>query len=209
MEQHANSEDSHMLDSNHQIPQKVAASKGLDQARCASIAMHTLLLIHGVALVILPDDPQGHGADQGALHEAHDMHIPVQLGASIEGGVYPGEEVAREGRRDVAVGDMVDGESDQDLVVVQRQRFEREQVCDALHVGQKAFWAREGEWVVHCAGAAVRGWRSDARAGAEVARSQAKSRNRRDGETGSYEVRRRRRRAQGRRGMMMQVLKAA
>lgn len=40
------------------------------------------------------------------------MYVPVELGSCVEGGVYPGKDVARDGGRDDLVGCMIEGESE-------------------------------------------------------------------------------------------------
>ena len=119
--------------------------------------MHALNAIHLIQFRVCPHDPQGQGADEGALDKGHNVDIPVEAGAGVEGRVYAGEEEARDGGRDDAVGDVVQDKGKGHLVEVQGECFEREVFGDGLDVLDQALGPREGEWIVHGGGEAWAG----------------------------------------------------
>lgn len=83
------------------------------------------------------------------------MDVPIELGARVERIVRPREEGARKDGREVFVGPVVDRVREDDFVEVQRERLEREHVCEFLGVGYEARWGLEWERVVHGWGGAV------------------------------------------------------
>ena len=130
--QHAQAEDVDVLHGDEQVPQEVSAGKCLDQTASTGVAMHLGQPVHLAPLVIVPHDPQGKHADESALDEGHDVHIPVELCAGIEAGVYAGEEEAREDWRDEDVDGVVENEGEEDFVDVQREGVEGEIVGDGF-----------------------------------------------------------------------------
>lgn len=62
------------------------------------------------------------------------MYVPVQPRARVERGVGPWEEVRGEGRGDVFVGYVVEGEGEEDLVNMKRERVERQVLGERLAI---------------------------------------------------------------------------
>lgn len=115
-----------------EIPEEIASGKALNHAARAGVAPDALGPGHGLALVVGPHDPQRQRVDDAALHQRHDVHVPVQLRARREGGVGLGEEVAGEERGEVRVYAVVEEEGEEDLVRVEREGREAEEVGEGL-----------------------------------------------------------------------------
>lgn len=177
MYQHARSKHRYVLQRDDQIPNEVSSRKTLNKAISASITEDPALPIQLASLIIREQDPQCQDIDQRALHERYDVNVPVQFRPRIERGVYPREEITREGRRDVLVRDVVQGEGEYHLVEVERKRFEGQVIGYLLDIWDQTLWRSKREWVEHSGQTRVLvGWWLDvreedgsARCGVEVA----------------------------------------
>lgn len=152
MRQQPPPEHSHIHAADHEIPKKIPRRKPLNHAAATRVAPDALGPSHGLALLIRPDDPERKGVDQAALHQRHDVHVPVQLRARRQRGVGGGEEPPREEGREVGVDAVVEEEGGEDLVRVQRERGQAEEVGDGLREGGEE-GGRGEEGVEH-------GWRA-------------------------------------------------
>jgi hypothetical protein len=149
MEKHPHAKYAHILQRDHQIPQEVPSSKGLNKPTRPSVPMYSFPLIHSIPLPICPHNPQREPADDGRLHKGHNVHVPVQFGARIKGRVDAREEVAAEDWRDVFVGNMVEDEGEGYFVEVEREGLQVKIIGNRLDVFDKTLWAGERERVVH------------------------------------------------------------
>jgi hypothetical protein len=85
------------------------------------------------------------------------VYVPVELGSCVEGGVYPREDVARNGGRDDLVGYVIKRKGQCELVVMQRQCLERKIAGDLLDQRYEKLWPRKRKRVVHRGRETMRG----------------------------------------------------
>lgn len=87
MRQQAPSEHAHIHATDDKVPEEVPRRKALDHAIPARVAPDALGPGHALTLLVREDDPEGEGVDQAALHQRHNVHVPVQLRARRQGRV--------------------------------------------------------------------------------------------------------------------------
>lgn len=98
MEQHSNAKDVHVYSAHNQVVQKIPGRKSLHEATGPGVSVHPLRGGHAVPLTVGEHDPQSDQVNEGALHERHDMDIPVELGTTREVWIETGEERSRQSR---------------------------------------------------------------------------------------------------------------
>lgn len=150
--QHTETKNIHVGGGNAKVPEEIAASEGLDHGGAPRVAPEALLLVHLLALLIGVHDPQGQGADGGALHEGHDVDVPVQLLGLGQGGILAGEDARREPGRHDAPHELVEARYYDDLMDVQRQGGQVEIVGPRLHGVAEGGNGRYRKGVLHFLG---------------------------------------------------------
>jgi hypothetical protein len=130
--QHSRPEDADVLERDDEIPQEIAARKRLYQPSGAGVSMYFASPVHLAPLLVFGHNPECEHADDGALHERHDVHVPVEFCAGIEAVVCVREEVARQDRGDEEVDRIVEGKGEEQFVDVQREGLERDVVGKGL-----------------------------------------------------------------------------
>lgn len=118
MEEHADSKHPNIDRADDQVVDKVSGRESSHHATNAGVSINAFTDIHRFPLFIGEHSPQGQGIDEGALHQRHNMHIPVQLCPPIELGVVPGEEERGQPRGDDEMDELVHNKREQDLVDV-------------------------------------------------------------------------------------------
>lgn len=128
MRPHADAEDANIRTRHHQIPQKVPRGKPLNHSTPARIPIHPLQRAHIHSFLVHIHHPQRRRIDAAGLHQRDDMDVPVDLRASVEGRVDPGEEIRGCERGEDGLHELVEEKGGDDFVDVRGQGREAEGV---------------------------------------------------------------------------------
>lgn len=153
MSKHAPAEDVHISRAHVQIPEEVSQGLALKQAAHAIVSPDSLLPVDvaapGLALFVEEDDVQAQAVDHTALHERDDVHIPADPGAFAELGVDLWEETGGEEGRDDVRDEGVERKGEQDLMRMQRERWQTKEAGDAHRDGLERGGRLDGVRVEH------------------------------------------------------------
>lgn len=135
------------------VPEKVSQGEALQHSAQTGVLPDALLPVNPgtdrFPFLVVEHDIQRHDADEDALEEAHDMHIPIDPSALVQVVVLLRDKVAREERRDDGADPCVQRERKEDLVYVEGECGQREQLGEGLGEVDKAGRRRHGEGVFH------------------------------------------------------------
>lgn len=115
-----------MRDRDAEIPHEIPRRERLQQATRARIPPYPSRPVHVPALVVEDDHVQRERADDDALEQRHDVHVPVDCCAFVEVGVGCRTEERGEAGGDPDVDDGVEGYCEEDLVDVEGESWEGE-----------------------------------------------------------------------------------
>jgi len=144
MRQHAPPKNLQMPRTLNEIPQKVPQRETLQHAAQSRILPHPLLpplpRRNFLPFMIRVHDIQRHAADNDTLKEAHDVHIPIDARAFVQGIVFLRHEAAgQEGGEDGA-DPGVEGEGEEDFVDVEGESWEGEEVGEGFDEVYEGWW---------------------------------------------------------------------
>ena len=83
--EHPHAEYLHVGKGDEEIPQEISCCQSLNHGRSTRIPIDTFLGVHFPALLIREHNPQRQHIDHAALHEGHNMNIPVHLSVLGQG----------------------------------------------------------------------------------------------------------------------------
>lgn len=126
MRPHADPKDANIPTRHHEIPQEIPGRQPLNHPTPTRIPIHPLQRTHVHPLLIREHDPQCRGIDGAGLHQRHDVHVPVDLGAPVEVRVDGGEEVGGEERGEDRLHKLVEHEGGDKFVDVEGEGGEGE-----------------------------------------------------------------------------------
>lgn len=129
MRQQPPTKNPHIPHTDHQIPQKVTRREPLHHAPGPRVPPHAALHAHGAPLRVRPHDPQGQPVDEHRLRQRDDVHVPVELGAGVEGRVGGREELGGEVGGEAGADEVVGCGGEEELVDVEGEGGEGEVGC--------------------------------------------------------------------------------
>jgi len=154
MSEQAQAKDVDVQGRHEQVPDEVSRRHTLDEAAGPSVPPDALLPVHGLALLVDGHDPERHGVDEDALHQGHDVRVPVRLLRAVMGRVVPGEEPGRQHRRHDRLDEGVEQGEPHHFMDMERQCCEAVLVCPRLYRLAERRDRRDREWISHGVGEA-------------------------------------------------------